>query len=95
VWNRHVWGFGSNATGAPREAGKCSRWDTIHPGRSGVGKKSNAKSAEEILDIIRKFVAGDEVEEAAEEIAEAELEESAAATEGITVSSQSPLADQG
>ena len=39
-------------------------------------------------------VAGDEVEEAAEEIAEAELEESAAAIEGLAEASPSPLADQ-
>ena len=33
VWNVVVDGFGNNPVGGPRQAGKRSEWDTIHPGR--------------------------------------------------------------
>lgn len=34
LWNTMVPGFGSNAPGSGREAGRKSVWDTLHPGRS-------------------------------------------------------------
>lgn len=70
VWNMHVWGFGSNATGKPRESGKRSRWDTLHPGRRGVGKEPNELSEAEIREKIRRHLAGEDVEESAEELEE-------------------------
>jgi hypothetical protein len=38
LWNVIVEGFGNNPTGGPRGSQKRSPWDTLHPGRSGVGQ---------------------------------------------------------
>jgi hypothetical protein len=38
LWNVVVEGFGNNPTGGPREGQKRSPWDTLHPGRTGVGQ---------------------------------------------------------
>ena len=37
LWNTVLSGFGSNPTGGPRAAQALSKWDTLHPGRSGAG----------------------------------------------------------
>jgi hypothetical protein len=38
LWNVIVEGFGNNPTGGPRGSQRRSPWDTLHPGRSGVGQ---------------------------------------------------------
>ncbi len=55
LWNRYVWGFGSNAAGGGREQGKRSRWDTVHPGCPGAERlRDNDLSVDQIIDIIRQ-----------------------------------------
>ncbi len=43
LWNTIVSGFGSNPTGGPRAGQALSRWDTLHPGRSGAGTSPGAQ----------------------------------------------------
>lgn len=57
VWNSIVSGFGSNAAGAGREAGMRSRWDTLHPGRTGADKlKARSESATAIGREVEEFL---------------------------------------
>lgn len=51
LWNTSLSGFGSNPTGGPRAGQASSRWDTLHPGRSGAGQ-----SAGRLLDEVRAIV---------------------------------------
>jgi hypothetical protein len=39
LWNAKVSGFGSKVVGGQRTTGRRSRWDTLHPGRSGTGQR--------------------------------------------------------
>ncbi|PRZ12926.1 Eco29kI family restriction endonuclease [Nesterenkonia sandarakina] len=57
VWNKVVDGFGGNAPGAGRQAGKRSRWDTLHPGRDyaeNLGDRSESTS--DIEQEIREYL---------------------------------------
>lgn len=50
LWNVVVEGFGNNPTGGPRKGQALSAWDTLHPGRSGVGHANEeSKRREEKL----------------------------------------------
>lgn len=57
LWNRVVSGFGSNAPGIGRQAGKKSRWDTLHPGRAhSVALPDGSESAEQISQEAREYL---------------------------------------
>jgi hypothetical protein len=47
LWNVVLFGFGNNPTGGPRSTQATSRWDTLHPGRSGAGV-SPSSAVEEV-----------------------------------------------
>lgn len=49
LWNVIVEGFGNNPTGGPRESQKRSPWDTLHPGRSGVGQATEETKKRELV----------------------------------------------
>lgn len=54
LWNTSLSGFGSNPTGGPRAGQAGSRWDVLHPGRSGAGQASGAV-LEEVIELVRKY----------------------------------------
>lgn len=56
LWNTSLSGFGSNPTGGPRAGQAGSRWDTLHPGRSGAGQATGA-AIEEVVSLVREYVA--------------------------------------
>lgn len=45
VWNKMVDGFGNHNPGKGRHAGKPSRWDILHPGRSWVANLTGTPTA--------------------------------------------------
>lgn len=55
LWNTALSGFGSNPTGGPRSGQAGSRWDTLHPGRSGAGRPSGTALGE-VLAIVEAYV---------------------------------------
>lgn len=57
LWNTVVQGFGSNAPGSGREAGKKSSWDTLHPGRShSANLPSRAETPAHIAQDVREYL---------------------------------------
>lgn len=57
LWNTIVPGFGSNAPGLGREAGRKSVWDTLHPGRShSANLPSRAESPARIAQDVREYL---------------------------------------
>ena len=56
LWNTSLSGFGSNPTGGPRATQAGSRWDTLHPGRSGAGQATGA-AIEEVINLVRTYTA--------------------------------------
>ncbi|MGH9541450.1 MAG: Eco29kI family restriction endonuclease [Terriglobales bacterium] len=73
LWNLVVEGFGNHDPGGGRSRQQCSRWDTLHPGRSWAAKlEPNQSPAEEIERLARDFLAGKEVPTIAPEDAAAE-----------------------
>jgi len=58
LWNVIVEGFGNNPTGGPRESQKRSPWDTLHPGRSGVGQatEETRKREQALMEMIEKHM---------------------------------------
>lgn len=54
LWNTSLSGFGSNPTGGPRSSQAGSRWDVLHPGRSGSGQASGS-ALTDILDIVQRY----------------------------------------
>lgn len=56
LWNTALSGFGSNPTGGPRAGQANSRWDTLHPGRTGAGR-SSGQAIEEVTRIVRDYIA--------------------------------------
>lgn len=57
LWNTSLSGFGSNPTGGPRAGQAGSRWDALHPGRSGAGQATGA-ALDEVKGLVREYVAG-------------------------------------
>lgn len=59
LWNRVLDGFGNHDPGAGRTRQQRSPWDVIHPGRPWAKRlRPNKRSKAEILQAIRKFLAG-------------------------------------
>lgn len=56
LWNTNLSGFGSNPTGGPRATQAGSRWDTLHPGRSGAGQSTGA-AWDEVVNLVREYSA--------------------------------------
>lgn len=56
LWNTSLSGFGSNPTGGPRATQAVSRWDTMHPGRSGAGQATGSE-LNEVVVLVREYVA--------------------------------------
>lgn len=59
LWNSLIDGFGNHAPGGGREKQVCSKWDTLHPGRSWAARLPSppytAKSIElEVREFLRK-----------------------------------------
>jgi hypothetical protein len=65
VWNSPLRGFGNNPTGVPRESGKKSAWDSVHPGRTGVGREPHQVGVDTLLETVR-----DQIHEAVRAIQE-------------------------
>lgn len=59
LWNGVGQGFGSKVVGAGRSGQKRSRWDTLHPGRPGLGEAGPQMSLEQLADLVRKQLAGE------------------------------------
>jgi hypothetical protein len=57
LWNVVLFGFGNNPTGGPRSSQATSRWDTLHPGRSGAGV-SPSSEVEEVEALVRTHLQG-------------------------------------
>lgn len=56
IWNKLIDGFGNHDPGKGRYNQLCSRWDTIHPGRTWVEKcQSRSETAEQIRTEIEEF----------------------------------------
>jgi Eco29kI-like restriction endonuclease len=46
LWNSTVPGFGAKVVGGRRTGGRMSKWDTLHPGREGMGTAPGATVAQ-------------------------------------------------
>lgn len=58
LWNSTVAGFGAKVVGEPRIGGRRSNWDTLHPGREGMGTARGAtvaKIEEEVAKHLSEF----------------------------------------
>lgn len=55
LWNTSLSGFGSNPTGGPRAGQASSRWDTLHPGRSGAGQ-SAGRQLDEVRALVSRYI---------------------------------------
>ena len=67
VWNKKVPGFGIKTPGKRRKDQYTSLWDTIHPGRAFVtklGLPPNPKSADQIINDVRVYLAMPQEEKA-------------------------------
>jgi hypothetical protein len=57
LWNLVIDGFGNHDPGSGRYGGECTRWDTLHPGRSWAVKcKPNRRAAADIEAEARAFL---------------------------------------
>ena len=58
LWNRLLDGFGNNAPGRGRKAGRRSAWDTFHAGRAqAIDATEHDRSHREILAAVEQFLA--------------------------------------
>lgn len=56
IWNKLIDGFGNHDPGKGRYNQLCSRWDTIHPGRTWAEKcQTRSETAEQIQTEIEEF----------------------------------------
>lgn len=61
LWNSTVAGFGAKVVGGRRTGGRMSNWDTLHPGREGMGTAPGAtvaKIEEEVAAHLSEFPPG-------------------------------------
>lgn len=61
LWNSTVAGFGAKVVGGRRTEGRMSKWDTLHPGREGMGTAPGAtatKIEEEVMAHLSEFPPG-------------------------------------
>lgn len=58
LWNSVGQGFGSKVVGAGRSNQKRSRWDTLHPGRPGMGVSDPRMPLEQVAQLVRSQLAG-------------------------------------
>ena len=59
LWNTIIDGFGNHAPGSGRAAGKKSKWDILHPGRSWVGSiADNPIDPKDLLREIEAYLKG-------------------------------------
>jgi hypothetical protein len=61
LWNSTVAGFGAKVVGGRRTGGRMSKWDTLHPGRKGMGTAPGAtvaKIEEEVAAHLSAFPPG-------------------------------------
>jgi hypothetical protein len=61
LWNSTVAGFGAKVVGGRRTGGRMSNWDTLHPGREGMGTARGAtvaKIEEEVARHLSEFPPG-------------------------------------
>lgn len=73
LWNLVIEGFGNHDPGGGRSRQQCSKWDTLHPGRSWAARLApNQLSLAEVEQLVRDFLAGKEVPMIAPEEAAAE-----------------------
>jgi len=69
VWNRLLDGFGNNAPGKGRTAGRRSAWDTFHSGRSqAVEAADHTRSVEEMTRQIADFFSSGTIPEPADDV---------------------------
>jgi hypothetical protein len=55
LWNSNVAGFGAKVVGERRIGGRMSNWDTLHPGRPGMGTARGA-TVDKIEDEVTKHL---------------------------------------
>jgi hypothetical protein len=58
LWNSTVRGFGNKVVGGRRTGGRMSKWDTLHPGRAGMGTAPGATAPaieDEVADHLSEF----------------------------------------
>ncbi len=64
VWNKLIDGFGNHDPGKGRLQQQRSSWDTLHPGRTWAAKlQPNPRSQEQLLALVKDFLAGKKVPE--------------------------------
>lgn len=75
LWNVVIDGFGNHAPGRGRGGTQRPLWDMIHPGRPWAARlPENRRSTDEILELIRRALAGAPVEKLPEEAQRAEAD---------------------
>ncbi|MEJ7901247.1 MAG: Eco29kI family restriction endonuclease [Thermomicrobiales bacterium] len=58
LWNSVGQGFGSKVVGSGRSNQKRSRWDTLHPGRPGMGQSEPKIPLDRLIELISLQLAG-------------------------------------
>lgn len=66
IWNVCLDGFGNHDPGKRRHQSELSWWDALHPGRAWAEKLTKSRTAEQAMELLRRFSVSPESAESAE-----------------------------